>query len=100
MSQDNNKSKPAPKDKYEEIWRKPKLWKVARLWKDNLQRRIAKCIERNELKKAKQLAKLLTRSTSAKLIAVKIVTSNKGRNTPGVDKILWDTFEAKVRAAQ
>jgi uncharacterized membrane protein YccC len=56
MSQDNNKSKPTPKDKCEEIWRRPRLWKVARRTVDNLQRRIAKCIERNELKKAKQLA--------------------------------------------
>lgn len=43
---------------------------------------------------------LLTRSTSAKLIAVKIVTSNKGRNTPGVDKVLWDTPEKKIRAVE
>jgi RNA-directed DNA polymerase len=42
---------------------------------------------------------LLTRSRYAKLLAVKRVTSNKGKNTPGVDGVLWQGAGAKWRAA-
>lgn len=97
MSQDNNKSKHTP-SQAEIFWRNPEVWRKARCIVDNLQRRIAKSIENKDFKKAKQLAKLLTRSTAAKLIAVKTVTSNKGRNTSGVDKELWDTPEKKIKA--
>ncbi len=97
MSQDNKETKRAH-SQAKEIWNRPEIWKKARSTVDNLQRRITRCIERKDFKKAKQLAKLLTRSTSAKLIAVKTVTSNKGRNTSGVDKELWDTPEKKLNA--
>lgn len=33
-----------------------------------------------------------------KAIAVKTVTTNKGKNTPGVDKALWETPEKKFAA--
>jgi RNA-directed DNA polymerase len=33
-----------------------------------------------------------------KAIAVKTVTTNKGKKTPGVDKILWDTPAKKFAA--
>jgi RNA-directed DNA polymerase len=41
---------------------------------------------------------MLTRSFYAKLLAVKRVTSNKGKKTPGVDGILWQGARAKWRA--
>ncbi|MFC6140198.1 reverse transcriptase N-terminal domain-containing protein [Paraburkholderia silvatlantica] len=34
---------------------------------------------------------LLTHSCSGRAIAVKRVTENQGRNTPGVDKVTWKT---------
>jgi len=39
--------------------------------------------------KVKSLQNLLTNSFYAKLLAIKRVTSNKGKSTPGVDGILW-----------
>jgi RNA-directed DNA polymerase len=30
-----------------------------------------------------------------KRVAVKTVTSNKGKNTPGIDNVTWNTPEAK-----
>jgi len=46
------------------------------------------------------LQHLLTHSRSGKLLAVKRVTENQGKHTPGVDGIVWDTPEAKMAAVQ
>jgi RNA-directed DNA polymerase len=48
--------------------------------------------------KAKALQWLLTHSFSGKALAVKRVTENKGKNTPGVDKVVWKTPGAKINA--
>jgi len=64
-----------------------------------LQMRIAKAIREKKHNKAKVLQRLLTHSYSAKLEAVKRVTSNKGRNTAGVDGVIWKTAEQKYEAA-
>ncbi len=40
----------------------------------------------------------LTHSFSGKAFAVKRVTSNKGKRTPGVDRIIWATPKAKADA--
>ncbi len=48
--------------------------------------------------KAKALQWLLTHSFSGKALAVKRVTQNKGKNTPGVDKVTWKTPGAKINA--
>src|SRR6202521_1600670 len=47
---------------------------------------------------AKALQWLLTHSFSGKALAVKRVTENKGKNTPGVDKETWKTSRAKTNA--
>jgi RNA-directed DNA polymerase len=44
------------------------------------------------------LQRLLTRSLAAKALAVRRVTENQGKETPGVDKIIWTTPEDKSRA--
>jgi RNA-directed DNA polymerase len=44
----------------------------------------------------KALQWLLTHSFSGKALAVKRVTENRGKNTPGVDNILWKTPTAKT----
>ncbi|EQD72200.1 reverse transcriptase, partial [mine drainage metagenome] len=41
---------------------------------------------------------ILTRSLAAKALAVRRVTTNQGKNTPGVDRMLWKTPEEKSRA--
>lgn len=63
-----------------------------------LQARIVKATQVGRHNKVKALQWLLTHSFSGKALAVKRVTENKGRNTPGVDKITWKTPEAKINA--
>ena len=74
-------------------------WKKARREVRRLQVRIAKAVKENRWNKVKSLQYLLTHSFHAKLLAVKRVTSNKGRKTPGVDGVLWRGARAKWRAA-
>ena len=44
------------------------------------------------------LQRLLTHSYSGKVLAVRRVTENNGKKTPGVDKEIWDTPEQKTQA--
>lgn len=74
----------------------PKVWRRVR----RLQLRIAKAIRAGNYGKAKALSWLLTHSRSAKQLAVKRVTENKGAKTPGVDNKLWRTDRQKYVAAQ
>ena len=74
-------------------------WKAAEKHVRRLQMRIAKAVKENKWGRIKTLQHLLTNSFYAKLLAVKRVTSNKGKNTPGVDGILWKGARAKWRAA-
>jgi RNA-directed DNA polymerase len=60
--------------------------------------RIAKAVKEGRWNKVRTLQHLLTHSFYAKLLAVKRVTSNKGKNTPGVDGVLWQGARAKWRA--
>lgn len=62
-----------------------------------LQARIVKATKEGRWGKVKALQRLLTTSFSGKALAVKRVTSNKGRNTPGVDGEIWSTREAKSK---
>jgi RNA-directed DNA polymerase len=50
-----------------------------------LQTRIVKAQETGRYNKVKVLQRLLTRSQSARILAVERVTENDGRETPGVD---------------
>ena len=63
-----------------------------------LQVRIAKATKECNWRRVRQLQRLLTRSTSAKALAVKRVTENRGHKTPGVDGVAWSTPNAKVLA--
>jgi len=65
-----------------------------------LQMRIAKATREGRWGKVKALQWLLTHSSSAKLLAVRRVASNPGRNTAGVDGIVWKTASQKLRAAR
>jgi len=64
-------------------------WTHARQHVRRLQVRIAKAVLEGRWNKVRSLQNLLSNSFYAKLLAVKRVTSNKGKNTPGVDGILW-----------
>ncbi|MFO8671898.1 group II intron reverse transcriptase/maturase [Legionella pneumophila serogroup 1] len=63
-----------------------------------LQMRIAQAYRDGKPGRVKALQWLLTHSRSAKLLAVKRVTENRGAKTPGVDKIVWRTAEQKMKA--
>src|SRR2546427_12989242 len=54
-----------------------------------LQMRIAKAVREGRWGKAQALQRLLTRSHSGKMLAVKRVTENSGKRTPGVDQKVW-----------
>ena len=74
-------------------------WDHARREVRRLQVRIAKAVKAGRWNKVKALQHLLTHSFYAKLLAVKRVTSNRGKKTPGVDGVVWTGTRAKWRAA-
>lgn len=63
-----------------------------------LQARIVKATRAGRWNKVKTLQWLLTHSFAAKALAVKRVTDNQGKNTPGVDGKIWGTPAAKSKA--
>lgn len=66
-------------------------WHKVRQSVRRLQVRIAKAVRERRWGKVKALQRLLTHSFSGKAMAVKRVTENRGKRTPGVDRIIWDT---------
>ncbi|MBT9143715.1 MAG: Group II intron-encoded protein LtrA [Dehalococcoidia bacterium] len=62
-----------------------------------LQMRIAQATMEGKHSKVKSLQWILTHSFTAKAIAVKRVTENQGKRTPGVDKETWSTPESKLQ---
>lgn len=56
-----------------------------------LQVRIVEALKQNRIGKVKSLQRILIDSFSAKALAVRQVTSNKGGSTAGVDKVTWLT---------
>ena len=65
-----------------------------------LQVRIAQATKAGRWGKVRALQRLLTHSYSGKALAVRRVTENKGKKTPGVDREIWDTPEKKIEAVQ
>lgn len=63
-----------------------------------LQMRIAKAVKEKRWGRVRSLQHILTHSFYAKVLAVKRVTSNKGKKTPGVDGVLWKGARAKLQA--
>ena len=63
-----------------------------------LQACIVKATQAQRWCKVKALQRLLTRSLSGKALAVRQVTENSGKRTPGVDKVTWETPEKKIAA--
>lgn len=61
-----------------------------------LQEEIVMAWQRKEYGKVKEQQDKLVNSFSACCIAVKKVTTNPGKKTPGIDKILWDTPQARM----
>jgi RNA-directed DNA polymerase len=64
----------------------------------SLQRRIVQAVQAGAWRKVKRLSYLLVHSFAARALAVKRVTENTGKKTPGVDNDLWDTPEKQATA--
>src|ERR1019366_1779898 len=62
------------------------------------QSRLAKATQEGDWRRVKTLQRWLTRSFSAKALAVKRVTENQGKRTAGVDRELWDSPQQKYAA--
>src|ERR1700736_584619 len=63
-----------------------------------LQVRIVQATKASRWGKVRALQHLLTHSYSGKVSAVRRVTENNGKKTPGVDQEIWDTPEKKTQA--
>ncbi len=79
-------------------WKQIK-WSEIRAQVYRLQMRIARAVREKRWNKVKALQYLLSRSFNAKLLAVKLVVSNKGSRTPGIDGIKWKTSRQRWLAA-
>ncbi len=72
-------------NRHSDLW-KSQQWKKLRQNLFRLQRRVYKAVRDGDLKKARSLQKLIMKSRSAQLLAVRQVTQlNKGKRTAGVD---------------
>src|SRR5476649_2571667 len=60
-----------------------------------MQIRIAKATREGKWRRVRALQRMLTRTLSAKLHAVRRVTQNQGARTAGVDRELWDSPESR-----
>jgi len=65
---------------------------------NKLQHRIAKAQKEKRYDKVRALQRLLVTSFAAKALAIKRVTSNKGKQTAGVDQIIWKNAADKAQA--
>jgi RNA-directed DNA polymerase len=73
-------------------------WQVIHRHVRRLQVRIAQATKASRWGKVRALQRLLTHSYSGKALAVRRVTENQGKKTPGVDREVWDTPEQKIQA--
>jgi len=73
-------------------WRK--VYRTVR----RLQARIVKATQEGKWRKVRSLQRLLTHSFSGKASAVRRVTENQGKRTPGLDGEIWDTPMKKAAA--
>ena len=74
-------------------------WRKAMRNVRRLQARIVKATKAGNWYKVRALQRLLTRSFSGRVLAVRRVTENQGKRTAGVDGELWDTPEKKAAGA-
>src|SRR5437773_4102763 len=73
-------------------------WKSVSHTVRRLQARIVQATKEKRWGKVKALQRLLTHSFSGKALAVRRVTENQGKSTPGVDRVLWNTPQKKLNA--
>lgn len=74
-------------------------WQAVKQSVRRLQVRIAKAVKEKKCRKVRSLQWLLVHSHQARLLAVRRVTSNRGKRTPGVDGVIWTSAAQKWEAA-
>lgn len=74
-------------------------WTVVERKVNRLQSRIAKAVTESRFNLVKKLQYLLSKSIYAKLLAVKKITSNKGKRTMGIDHEKWLSSASKYKGA-
>jgi RNA-directed DNA polymerase len=72
-------------------------WRKVNRTVSRLQARIVKAVKEGRWGKVKALQWLLTHSFSGKALAVRRVTENRGKRTPGVDGEIWNTPKKKAQ---
>jgi RNA-directed DNA polymerase len=75
-------------------------WRTAHQNVRRLQVRIVKAMQEGRWGRVKALQHLLTHSFSGRVMAVRRVTENRGKRTPGIDGNVWDTPYKKSVAVQ
>ena len=73
-------------------------WQKAHRNVCRLQARIVKACQEGRWGKVKALQHLLTHSFSGRVIAIRRVTENPGKRTPGLDGVVWNTPARKAQA--
>lgn len=73
-------------------------WKQAEKEVNRLQTRIAKATKEKKFGIVKRLQYLLAHSFYAKALSVRKVTTNKGKKTAGIDKVIWKSAKTKMQA--
>ena len=73
-------------------------WKTVNEHVHRLPARIVQATKAGQWHKVQALQHLLTHSPHGKSLAVRRVTENQGKNTPGVDKVIWNDPESKGMA--
>lgn len=73
-------------------------WKQCQLVLAKLQDKLTTASIKGNYKEIQLLQDQITRSFAGRALAVRKVLSNRGKNTPGVDGILWKTSKEKYNA--
>jgi RNA-directed DNA polymerase len=73
-------------------------WNQAVQFVNRIQIRIMKAVIAGKQNLVKRLQYLLTHSFYAKALAVRRVTTSKGKHTPGIDRITWNESSKKMEA--
>jgi RNA-directed DNA polymerase len=75
-------------------------WSACRRKIKSLQRRLVKAVQAGHWRKVKRLSYLRVKSFAARALAVRRVTENSGKRTPGIDREIWDSPTAKYKAVE
>ncbi|MDQ3831597.1 MAG: reverse transcriptase domain-containing protein, partial [Candidatus Tectomicrobia bacterium] len=89
---------PAGAVSHDEVDWHARNWQKAHTLVRRLQARIVKATQAGRWGKVRALQRLLTPSFAAKVVAVKRVTGNHGKRTPGVEGVMWETPEKNAQA--